>query len=175
MGVRYVTWIDGEEATVELLEVEEGRVVARVEPEDGDPREVSLDRASRPDGSFHLLRPDGRATRGFVLPPRDGHRTVVLGDRRVDVRTVSERDAWLGVVAGAEDEGEITVSMPGLVVKLLAEEGEAVEVGQPVLIIEAMKMENEVKAGRAGVVSAVHVKPGDRVESDMVLMEIGDG
>ena len=56
----------------------------------------------------------------------------------------------------------------------MVEVGDAVEQGQPVLIIEAMKMENEVKSGREGVVKAIHVKPGQSVEADVVLMEIGD-
>ena len=65
--------------------------------------------------------------------------------------------------------------MPGKVIKAMVAVGDAVEQGQPVLIIEAMKMENEVKAGREGVVTAIHVSAGQSVEADVVLMEIGDG
>ncbi|MGM0575755.1 MAG: biotin/lipoyl-containing protein [Myxococcota bacterium] len=175
MGARYATWIDGEEAIVELLEAAEGRVVARIEPEEGAPREVTLDRIRGASGDFHVLQPDGRAASGYVLKAKGGERTVVVDDHHVQVVAVSERDAWLGAGGAAHGEGEVTVSMPGLVVKVLVVEGEQVEAGQSVLIIEAMKMENEVKADRAGVVTAVHVGAGDRVEADMVLMEIGDG
>jgi biotin carboxyl carrier protein len=59
-------------------------------------------------------------------------------------------------------------------VKLLVAQGDTVEAGQPVLIVEAMKMENEVKAGRAGVVLKFNVAEGDSVEADAVLAEIGD-
>ena len=64
--------------------------------------------------------------------------------------------------------------MPGLVVKLLVEEGQEVSQGDPVLIVEAMKMENEVKAGRDGVVGTIHVAAGDSVEADAILAEIVD-
>ena len=103
-----------------------------------------------------------------------GEQSVRLGDYRVPVGVVAERDAWMGDGGMSQDEGAVTVVMPGLVVKLLVAEGEAVEAGQPVLIVEAMKMENEVKAGRAGVVVKFNVAEGDSVEADAVLAEIGD-
>ena len=175
MGARYVTWIDGEEATVELLEHgPDGVVVARVEVADQAPREVRLDRHADGDGEFHLLLPDGRGLEGRLAVRSRGDVEIVLDGQELHVRTLSERDAWLGDAAMDDHAGEVTVSMPGLVVKVLATLGEAVEAGQPVLIIEAMKMENEVKARRPGVVTAVHVQVGDTVEADVVLMEVGD-
>ncbi len=175
MGARYVTWIEGEEATVELIEHgADGPVVARVEVEGQPPREVHLDRHADPDGGFHLVLPNGSAVGGRLLVTDRGDVEVVLGDHDVQVRALAERDAWLADASMDDHAGEVAVSMPGLVVKVIAGLGEAVEAGQPVLIIEAMKMENEVKARRSGVVTAVHVKAGDTVEADVVLMEVGD-
>ncbi len=187
MSARYVTWVDGEEATVELVEVSPRRVVARIEREGEAPRELHLDRAALgttgPAGgataNAHLLLDDGASLSASARPGPRGAITVHLGaggaGREVDVRVVSERDAWLGEAGdGHHGEDEVTVAMPGRVVKLLAQEGDVVEAGQPLVIIEAMKMENEVHAGRAGVVAKVHVAQGDSVEADAVLMEIED-
>ncbi|NNF26941.1 MAG: hypothetical protein HKN73_06975 [Gemmatimonadetes bacterium] len=61
--------------------------------------------------------------------------------------------------------------MPGLVVKVEVAEGDAVEVGQGLVVVEAMKMENELTATAAGTVARVAVNAGDAVEKDQVLLE----
>ena len=60
--------------------------------------------------------------------------------------------------------------MPGLVVKVQVEVGQEVTAGQPVLVLEAMKMENELKAAGPGVVDQILVKPGQAVEKGAVLV-----
>lgn len=72
----------------------------------------------------------------------------------------------------ATKEGDVTTSMPGTVVEVLVKEGDTVKAGDPVLIIEAMKMENEVQAPVGGTVNQVNVKKGDSVNPDEALMEI---
>jgi pyruvate carboxylase subunit B len=72
----------------------------------------------------------------------------------------------------ATKEGDVTTSMPGTVVDVLVKEGDTVNAGDPVLIIEAMKMENEVQAPVGGTVDQVNVKKGDSVNPDEALMEI---
>lgn len=62
--------------------------------------------------------------------------------------------------------------MPGKIVKVLVAPGETVSVGQGVVIVEAMKMENELRAQGAGVVKDVKVKPGDTVEGNAELIVI---
>jgi propionyl-CoA carboxylase alpha chain len=54
----------------------------------------------------------------------------------------------------------------------MVSEGQEVQKGEAVCVLEAMKMENELRAERDGIVKAVHVKPGDDVEKDQVLVEI---
>jgi biotin carboxyl carrier protein len=73
------------------------------------------------------------------------------------------------VVAG---EGAVTAIMPGKVIRVLVAEGDAVAEGDVVCILEAMKMENELKAPRAGKVEALYVQPGQDVEMGMVLAQI---
>ncbi|WP_417565208.1 sodium-extruding oxaloacetate decarboxylase subunit alpha [Marinobacter sp.] len=74
--------------------------------------------------------------------------------------------------ATATKEGHVTTSMPGNIVDVLVKEGDEVQAGDPVLIIEAMKMETEVKATTAGKVTGVFITKGDRVVPGEVLMEI---
>ncbi|MBL3823818.1 MULTISPECIES: sodium-extruding oxaloacetate decarboxylase subunit alpha [unclassified Marinobacter] len=74
--------------------------------------------------------------------------------------------------ATATKEGHVTTSMPGNIVDVLVKEGDEVQAGDPVLIIEAMKMETEVKATTAGKVAGVFIAKGDRVVPGAVLVEI---
>ncbi len=83
--------------------------------------------------------------------------------------TPSGPAAPAAVEAGA---GAVSAIMPGKIIRVLVEPGQQVEEGEPVCVLEAMKMENELSAPRSGTVQAVHVKPGDDVEKDLVLVEI---
>ena len=64
--------------------------------------------------------------------------------------------------------------MPGKIVKILVAVGDAVEAGQTVIIVSAMKMESEFKAAKAGIVSEIPVKEGDTVDGNQVLVVIED-
>jgi pyruvate carboxylase subunit B len=72
----------------------------------------------------------------------------------------------------AAAEGHVTTSMPGTVVDVMVKTGDRLKAGDPVLVIEAMKMESEVPAPIAGTVKAVHVAKGDSVNPDEALVEI---
>lgn len=69
-------------------------------------------------------------------------------------------------------EGAVTAIMPGKIIRVLVGEGDHVDDGQVICILEAMKMENELKAPRAGVVKALYVQAGQDVEMGSVLAEI---
>ena len=71
--------------------------------------------------------------------------------------------------AAAEAAGAIMAIMPGMILKILKKEGDKVEAGEVVLILEAMKMQNELHAKRSGVVKQINVKQGDSVEMRQVL------
>lgn len=70
------------------------------------------------------------------------------------------------------DQGTIKAVMPGRVVKILVSKGQQVQPQQPVLVLEAMKMENEIKSAKGGVISSILVKEGDSVESGSTLIHI---
>ena len=74
--------------------------------------------------------------------------------------------------AAADEAGAITAIMPGLVIKINKKEGERVEAGEVVIILEAMKMQNELHARRAGTVKQINVKQGESVEMRQVLAVI---
>ncbi len=77
--------------------------------------------------------------------------------------------------AGAGDEGGLFTQMPGKIVKIMAIIGQKVEKGETLIILEAMKMENEIKCSFTGVVKAIHVKAGDALESGILMMEVEEG
>jgi biotin carboxyl carrier protein len=92
---------------------------------------------------------------------------------QLDVEGLEETKA--GPRAGhavVASEGAVTAIMPGKIIRLLAAEGDQVAEGDVVCILEAMKMENELKAPKAGRVTAIHVRPGQDVEMGAVLAEI---
>jgi len=74
--------------------------------------------------------------------------------------------------AAAAGTGAIQAIMPGTIVRILIKEGDRVAAGDVVLVLEAMKMENELRAPAGGVVKALHVAPGQAVEMNAVLAEI---
>ena len=69
---------------------------------------------------------------------------------------------------------EIVAQMPGKVVRVLVDSGAHVEKGAGIVVVEAMKMQNEMKSPRAGVVVAVNVAPGDTVNAGELLATIGE-
>jgi biotin carboxyl carrier protein len=99
----------------------------------------------------------------------------VAGSRaRIEVLTEQEARlaAALGKSSSGSGSGSLTAPMPGRVVKVLVQEGVAIERGAPAIIVEAMKMENELHAPASGVVQRVAVREGDTVDAGQILCEI---
>jgi len=82
--------------------------------------------------------------------------------------------AGAGAGSGPSGSGGVTVPMQGTIVKVLVEVGDTVEAGQAVVVLEAMKMENQIATERAGTVKEINVSPGDTVGGGDVVMKIGD-
>lgn len=105
-------------------------------------------------------------------PPDVG---VVSRGKRFYASVESERMRALSVALGgkaAVGEGVITSPMPGRVLKILVEEGQVILRGTPLVVVEAMKMENELMAARDGTVTKIHVAPGQTVEGGQKLVEV---
>lgn len=102
---------------------------------------------------------------------------VYIHGRPYVVGVQDERSRALASLAGGAHvagDAMIRAPMPGLVANVLAAEGAAVQRGQTVVVLEAMKMENDLTAPRAGVVKAVHVAKGQTVGQNDVLAVVGD-
>ena len=76
--------------------------------------------------------------------------------------------------SGISSSGIVSSAIPGKIVAILASEGEDVESGDVVIVLEAMKMQNEIKATIDGCVKKIMCKPGERVEANMPLLEISN-
>ena len=106
---------------------------------------------------------------------KDDEYTVAYEGKSFQVGVLDERKArrgGAGANLGGAGEKDVCSMMPGKVVELLVQAGDAVEKDQGVIIIEAMKMENEIRAPVAGTVKAVHVEAGQAVESGELLVEL---
>ena len=98
---------------------------------------------------------------------------VTVGNRRLDYQVDDPRQ-WKrsSDAAGGQGRAAILAPMPGKVVRILVAAGDAVEAGQGIIVVEAMKMQNEMKAPRAGRVAAIHAKENDSVVAGAVLAVI---
>jgi 3-methylcrotonyl-CoA carboxylase alpha subunit len=139
---------------------------------DGRPQQVEMVRL---DGAFASLRfPDsGRSFQITYQKRGNGSWRVGVGQREFDLAVLSPAEA-VEVVAGARASGpsRLTAPIPGKVVAVKAAAGDEVAAGQPLVVLEAMKMENELAAEQPGRVVAVHVAGGDTVESGQLLIEL---
>jgi len=107
-----------------------------------------------------------------------GEETATVDDReyRIEVvgmamKAAAKKEAPKKAKAAA-GAGAVTAMMPGAILRVLVAAGDEVQEGDVVVILEAMKMENEIHAHKAGVVKTVHVGPGDSVENGQALVEI---
>lgn len=166
----FVTLPSGREHVVDLIEDAKGGLKVTV---DGEVVRADLVGrvASARDAATVLI--DGRAIDLWIEggPPKVG---VIADGQRffADVESERMRIRAAGKPTGG-GEGVVRSPMPGRVVRVVAELGAEVEVGAPVVVVEAMKMENELCTTRAGKVIKVHVAAGATVEGGAPLVEIG--
>ena len=101
---------------------------------------------------------------------------VLLNGQPYEVRLEDERERALASLAGGHESGDATVKapMPGLVVNIPVAVGEAVQRGQTVAVLEAMKMENDLGAPRSGVVKDIKVSIGQAVNQGQALVIVGE-
>jgi pyruvate carboxylase subunit B len=117
----------------------------------------------------------GRSHRVLAAREGRGEWSLHLSGRHYAARVVDERtrsiEELTGSGEGAVGPKALKAPMPGLVVKVEVEEGDVVSTGQGLVIVEAMKMENELRSGGEALVRNVLIAPGETVEKDQVLME----
>ncbi|HEY2846407.1 MAG TPA: biotin/lipoyl-containing protein [Pyrinomonadaceae bacterium] len=154
--------LDGSPREVELTR--DGRnVTATV-----DAREYILD-ASEPEPGVFLLKHEGRVFEAYTT-----NKTVTIAGRTFDTNVIDPK-RLRGSGSGDEAEhghAEIRTAMPGKVVRILQASGDAVTKGEGVIVVEAMKMQNELKAPKDGIIADIKVAEGDTVSAGDVLVVI---
>jgi biotin carboxyl carrier protein len=175
--MRYFVTIDGELHVIEVSDLPGGGYDVRCLPS-AEADAASGERLEAQTSARHgglTVRLGGRVV-DLIIDGSPPDLQVFASGRRASVRVESERlraAAAVRSAKGAGAEGLVSSPMPGKVVKLLVAEGDSVTEGAPLVVVEAMKMENELVAPRAGVVRHVFVKPGETVESGGRLVEVG--
>jgi biotin carboxyl carrier protein len=161
--VKYFARIGNNEYEVEI---DAGKVLL-----DGEPVDVDIVRSGLPE--LYSVLFGGKSHEMLITSDRFNY-TVTLRSEQFQVQVQDERSRRLNQARKMptlpDGELAITAPIPGLVVKALVNPGDAVEEGQPLIILEAMKMENEIRSTRSGVAKAVMVSPGQRVEQNAVLI-----
>jgi biotin carboxyl carrier protein len=140
-----------------------------------DGQEIDVDFARIGATGLHLLLVNHESFEGLVEKHDDVWDVLFRGDL-YEVQVADERAQLMKARAGmaVPDSGEILIKapMPGMVVKIPVEVGQEIEKGDNVIILESMKMENELKAPRAGKVERINVKTGNSVDQGQVLVVI---
>ena len=164
--MRYYVTIEGREVEVDLR--------SDVPLVDGEPLEGRL--LLVPGTPLRHLMVDGRSHTLVARRGEGGAWDLHLDGDRFEVEVMDERTRAIRAMTGqgeaARGPRPIRAPMPGLVVRVAVEPGQPVQAGQTVAIIEAMKMENDLKAEADGIVSNVLVAAGEPVEKGAVLVEL---
>ncbi|MBL0172545.1 MAG: acetyl-CoA carboxylase biotin carboxyl carrier protein subunit [Gemmatimonadaceae bacterium] len=166
--MKYVVEVNGERIAVELdgaqAIVDGERIDVALTTVDGTPM-----RLVRIGEQVHRVVARRGTTRGVWLLDVDGARveTEALDER---MRTIRDLTAASAVASGP---APLVAPMPGLVVRVNIAVGDLVSAGQGLVVVEAMKMENELRASVPGIVLAVRAVPGTAVEKGANLIELG--
>jgi biotin carboxyl carrier protein len=164
--MKYFVTVHGREMAVE---VDGDRVTV-------DRREVRASLHERTGTPLSQLTLDGRILDVVLQPQGRGRWIAAIRGEQAELEVLDERTRHIRSLTADQGRraggGVIRAPMPGLVGRLLVEAGAAVPAGGGVLVLEAMKMENELRASSPGVVKAVRVVPGQAVEKGQALVEL---
>jgi biotin carboxyl carrier protein len=156
------------QTNLEILPVEKGFLV--------NGGQISADIVEAGDGYFHVIF-NNKSYRAEIVKSDTSTRTftIKINGRTYDVQVKNKFDLLLermGMQNGVSGKmNSIKAPMPGLIIDLKVKDGDVVKQNDPLLILEAMKMENIIKAPGDGVVKHVKVKKGNSVEKNQVLIE----
>ena len=142
-----------------------------------DGKNVELDLLQIANNRYHILLNNKSytvETVGFDQEQKTGK--ILVNNRLYEVKLKDETDLLLEKY-GVETQSKKTINeikspMPGLVIKVIVEPGNAIDKGQPLLVLESMKMENVIKAQGNGIIDTVHCKVGDTVEKNQLLIKL---
>src|SRR5690242_7238829 len=164
--MKYITNVEGKQFSVEIVDEKHVRV---------DDKLYEIDFETVSGQPVFSLIVDGRSHESYIYQDDDNWQ-VLLHGRLYPVTVEDEREKRLRAAAGGgvAETGEfhLRAPMPGLVVAILVEEGQAIKKGQVLLILESMKMQNELKSPRDGTAGRIRVKAGETVEQKQTLLSV---
>ncbi len=164
--MKYITVVEGKQFLVEIVDEKHVRV---------DDKLYEIDFETVSGQPVYSLIVDGKSHESYIYQD-DELWQVLMHGRLYSVTVEDEREKRLRAAAGGgvAETGEyhLRAPMPGLVVAITVAEGQEVKRGQVILILESMKMQNELKAPRDGTIGRIRVKPGDTVEQKQTLLSV---
>lgn len=164
--MKYITTIDNKEYEIEVVDEHHIRI--------GD-RLLQVDFEAVSGQPVFSLIVDGKSYESFVYQGEEDWEVLIRG-RQYQVKIEDEREKRLKAAAGGGTveggEFHLKAPMPGLVVSVLVAEGDPIQKGQVMIILESMKMQNELKAPRDGIMGRVRVKAGESVEQRQTLLSM---
>lgn len=160
--MKYEAEIDGRKMTVELDE-RDGRVTARI-----DQRAYDL-QVLRPEQGVYLVFEGDRVFEASVWTIEPESLRVEIGNRSFDAKIIDRKHRRASAEHGDEGRRQLVAPMPGKVVRVLTKPGDEVKAGQGIVVVEAMKMQNEIKSPKTGRVVEVRVGEGATVNANQVL------
>jgi len=165
--MKYTTIINDQQYDVEILR--DGRISVN-----GVIHEVDF--MPLEEGNYFSILKDLRSVEVAIEEQTDGSYELLMGGRLFSGRVYDERAMLMMNRAGGlkVQSGEVVSPMPGLIVQVLVSPGDEVLEGQTLVILESMKMQNELKASRAGHVAHVNCMAGASVDKGATLLVIGD-
>jgi len=165
--MKYITTINEKEYQVEIIDEKHVSI-------NGIVREVDF--ASVSGQPVFSLLIEGKSYESYVNESEEGWE-VLLHGRFYPALVEDEREKRLRAAGRESNSGSgefhLKAPMPGLVVAVVVGEGQEVQKGQVLVILESMKMQNELKSPKAGIVSRIKVKAGERVEQKATLLSVG--
>jgi len=162
----YITTIEGREYAIEMLDEHHIRI---------NDQEYTIDFQTVGDQPVYSLLLNGRSYDALVYPDEALWQVIIQGEMYV-ANVEDEREkrlrAAMGGVISEHQEFFLKAPMPGLVIAVPVQNGQAVQKGDVLLVLESMKMQNELRSPRAGTVNRVRVQAGARVEKKETLLSV---
>lgn len=152
----------------------------RIEQEEGkwklNGEAVELDSIEISDGEFHIIKNDKSYTADIIkISKEDKTALIKVNGNKYEVKLTDKFDELLKNLGmdslAAKKVNNIKAPMPGLVLNIIAKEGDVVKKGDALLVLEAMKMENILKSPTDGVIKRIAVQKGIAVEKNQLLIE----
>lgn len=163
--MKYLTTVNGQKFEVELDK--DGRLTIN-----GETRQVDFHHISE---ALYSVLINNKSVEALVERHEGRYQVLIEGDL-YEVEVLDERQQRLMSASSgfSAAQGEITIRspMPGLIVAVRVSEGDQVRKGQPLVVLESMKMENDIKAPRDGKVERIHVEKGQTVEQNKALITL---